>query len=69
MYRSFFDLSTKKQTFGFIFVHSAQLDRVCAPENSKRERAPIQKRVPLFYCIVNQPKAVPACGESGMAKP
>ena len=41
MYRSFFDLSTKKQTFGFIFVHSAQLDRVCAPENSKRERAPI----------------------------
>ena len=48
----FFDLSTKKQTFAFIFVHSAQLDRVCAPENSKRERAPIQKRVPLFYCIV-----------------
>ena len=52
MYRSFFDLSTKKQTFGFIFVHSAQLDRVCVPENSKRERAPSQKRVPLFYCIV-----------------
>ena len=51
MYRSFFDLSTKKQTFGFIFVHSAQLDRVCAPENSKRERASFEARS-LFYCIV-----------------
>ena len=51
MYRSFFDLSTKKQTFVFIFVHSAQLDRVCAPENSKRERAPSQKRVPLFIAL------------------
>ena len=52
MYRSFFDLSTKKQTFAFIFVHSAQLDRVCAPENSKRERAPHSEARSLFYCIV-----------------
>ena len=51
MYRSFFDLSTKKQTFGFIFVHSAQLDRVCALENSKRERAPSQKRIPFFIAL------------------
>ena len=51
MYRSFFDLSTKKQTFAFIFVHSAQLDRVCAPENSKRERAPIQNRVSFFIAL------------------
>ena len=47
----FFDLSTKKQTYAFIFVHSAQLDRVLCPGKQQKGARPHPEARSLFIAL------------------